>query len=54
LPVLIDLTTKERRALTKMGDKSSAFVIKALEVAKQNPDFLPRAFNVEEMRKDVE
>lgn len=54
LPFLIDLTTDERRALTKMGDKSSAFVTKALEVATQNPDFLPRSFSVEEMRKDVE
>lgn len=54
LPFLIDLTTEERRGLSKMGDKSSAFVTKALEVATQNPDFLPRSFNVEEMRKDVE
>ena len=49
LPFLIDLTTDERRGLSKMGDKSSAFVTKALEV-----DFLPRSFNIEEMRKDVE
>ena len=54
LPFLIDLTTDERRGLSKMGDKSSAFVTKALEVATQNPDFLPRSFSVEEMRKDVE
>lgn len=54
LPFLIDLTAEERRSLTKMGDKSSAFVTKALEVATQNPDFLPRSFSVEEMRKDVE
>ena len=54
LPFLIDLTTDERRGLSKMGDKSSAFVTKALEVATQNPDFLPRSFNIEEMRKDVE
>ncbi len=54
LPFLIDLTTDERKGLSKMGDKSSAFVTKALEVATQNPDFLPRSFSVEEMRKDVE
>ena len=54
LPFLIDLTSDERRGLSKMGDKSSAFVTKALEVATQNPDFLPRSFSVEEMRKDVE
>lgn len=54
LPFLIDLTTEERKALPKMGDKSRAFVSKALEVATQNPDFLPRSFDLEEMRKDVQ
>jgi hypothetical protein len=54
LPFLIDLTTEERRTMLKMGDKSRAFVSKALEVGTQNPDFLPRAFNLEEMRRDVE
>ena len=54
LPFLIDLTADERKALPKMGDKSRAFVSKALEVATQNPDFLPRSFNLEEMRKDVQ
>jgi hypothetical protein len=50
---LIDLTNEERKALPKMGDKSRAFVSKALEVATQNPDFLPRSFDLDEMRKDV-
>jgi hypothetical protein len=54
LPFLIDLTAEERKALPKMGDKSRAFVSKALEVATQNPDFLPRSFDLEEMRRDVE
>lgn len=54
LPFLVDLTTEERRALPKMGDKSRAFVSKALEVATQNQDFLPRSFDLEEMRRDVE
>lgn len=53
LPFLIDLTA-QRKSLPKMGDKSRAFVSKALEVATQNPDFLPRSFNLEEMRQDVE
>ncbi|MBE9180880.1 hypothetical protein IQ268_20175 [Oculatella sp. LEGE 06141] len=53
LPFLVDLTTEERKALPKMGDKSRAFVSKALEVATQNPDVLPRSFDLEEMRKDV-
>jgi hypothetical protein len=54
LPFLVDLSADERKALPKMGDKSRAFVSKALEVATQNPDFLPRSFDLEEMRKDVQ
>ena len=53
LPFLIDLTTDEIKALPKLGDRSRAFVTKALELATQNPGFLPREFDVEEMRKDV-
>ncbi|MEH2354423.1 hypothetical protein [Nostoc sp.] len=54
LPFLIDLTTEERKALPKLGDKSRAFVSKALEIGTQNPDFLPRSFNLNEMRQDIE
>ena len=54
LPFLIDLSKEERQSLPKMGDKTRAFVQKALDVAAQNPSFLPRSFDVDEMRKDVE
>ncbi|MEH2323714.1 MAG: hypothetical protein V7K32_09100 [Nostoc sp.] len=54
LTFLIDLTTEERKSLPKLGDKSRAFVTKALEIATQNPDFLPRSFNLDEMRRDIE
>lgn len=54
LPFLIDLTTEERKSLPKLGDKSRAFVSKALEIATQNPDFLPRSFDLDEMRQDIE
>jgi hypothetical protein len=54
LPFLIDLTIEERRFLPKMGDKSQAFVTQALTVAEQNPDILPRSFDVAGMRRDVE
>ena len=54
LPFLIDLTAADRRSMIKLGDRSRAFVSKALEVATQNSNALPRAFNVEEMRKDVQ
>jgi hypothetical protein len=54
LPFLIDLSPEERRTLPRMGDKSRGFVAQAFEIAVQNPDILPRSFDVEEMRKDVE
>jgi len=54
LPFLVDLTPEESKSLSRMGDKSRAFVAKALEVAESNPDILPRAFDVAEMRQDLE
>jgi len=54
LPFLIDLTPEDRRALLKMGDKSRAFVSGSLALASQNAEFLPRSFDVSEMRRDVE
>ena len=54
LPFLVDLSSDDRKTLPKMGDKSRAFVSKALEVAAQNPEFLPRSFDLDEMRKDVQ
>ena len=54
LPFLISLSFDERKRLARLGDRSRAFVSKALEVATQTPDFLPRSFDIEEMRKDVE
>lgn len=54
MPFLIDLSPEERRDLPKTGDKSRAFVSKARELAEQNPDFLPRSFDIEEMRRDVD
>jgi len=53
LPFLLDLTPDERRKMLVLGDRSVAFVNKALELADLNSDFLPGSFNVEEMRKDV-
>ena len=54
LPFLIDLTAEERSALSKFGDKSRAFVSKALEIASQNPSILPRSFDLDEMRSDFQ
>lgn len=54
LPFLVDLSPEERHKLPKMGDKSRAFVGQALTVATQNEDVLPRSFDVEEFKRDVE
>lgn len=54
VPFLIDLTSEERQALPKMGDKSRAFVSQALQLATQDESYLPRSFDVAEMRRDVE
>jgi hypothetical protein len=53
MPFLIKLSEKERSTLPKLGDKSRAFVDKALDVAIQTPDFLPRGFSIEEMERAV-
>ncbi|MDR2424343.1 MAG: hypothetical protein LBD59_06420 [Prevotellaceae bacterium] len=52
LPHLVELAQGEARELPTMGDKSYGFVFKALEFAKQYPEFA--AFiNVPEFEKDV-
>jgi hypothetical protein len=53
LPFLADLTLDERKGMLKLGDKSMPFVKRAAEIATQNPDFLPRSFNVEDMKRDI-
>ena len=54
LPFLIDLSKKERKKLAAMGDTRSSFVRRALIAAEQTPEVLPRAFSVEDYRRDVE
>jgi hypothetical protein len=54
LSFLASLSAEARQSLPKMGDKSRAFVTQALAVAEQNDAFLPRSFDVAEMRKDVD
>ncbi len=54
LPFLIPLTPEDRKNLSKMGDKSRAFVLKSIEIAQQNPTMIPQTFNTEELRRDIE
>jgi hypothetical protein len=53
LPFLIDLTSAERTRMAKSGDKSKAFIQKAVEIANEHPQMFPPLF-LEEMRKDVQ
>ncbi|NOU18403.1 MAG: hypothetical protein HOO91_12675 [Bacteroidales bacterium] len=54
LPNLINLTVEDRKSLPKMGDKTLAFVSKALEYSKQNPKVVPPFLDVAEFEKDVQ
>ncbi|MEZ6114537.1 MAG: hypothetical protein R3C99_26525 [Pirellulaceae bacterium] len=53
LPFLIDLDADAKLELPALGDRSRGFVLRALEGAKQTPDFLPRAFDIEAMERDL-
>jgi hypothetical protein len=52
LPKLIELAQGEARELPTMGDKSYGFVLKALEYAKQYPEYAS-LIDVREFEKDV-
>lgn len=53
MPFLTGLDPRERQMMLKAGDRCVAFIRKAAEVGQMNPGYLPRAFNLEEMRKDM-
>ncbi len=50
---LIDLSTDERRSLSKMGDKSEAFCRQTLTVLAQNPQLVPASLDVAEAERDL-
>ena len=50
--LLFNLTAAERQSLRIMGDKSIAFVQKALEYGENNPALLPPYLNLAEAQKD--
>jgi len=52
LPFLISLTSEERRGGVKLGDKSVAFVGKAISYAQANPQLVPGYVNMVEILKD--
>jgi len=54
LPFLIGVSPEERQTLPKMGDKTVAFVNKALDVVNRHPEILPGNFDAQAFIADVE
>lgn len=53
MPHLKSLNADERHDLPKMGDKSVAFVQKAMEHCSQNPELAPQFLDVKEFSQDM-
>jgi hydroxymethylpyrimidine/phosphomethylpyrimidine kinase len=53
VPILIALTPDERRELAKMGDKTVAFVTKAVDYMNEFPELVPKYVQVEPARIDL-
>ncbi|MCY1721408.1 hypothetical protein OU798_13715 [Prolixibacteraceae bacterium Z1-6] len=51
---LMTLTPEERKELPKMGDKTVAFVEKAVEYAQEYPQYMPAFIDVPEAKSDFE
>jgi hypothetical protein len=54
LPFMIEMSSKAKQTIPKMGDKTQVFVKKALKIATEHEDYLPRSFSIEEMQRDVD
>lgn len=52
--ILVSLSPDQRRRAVKMGDGSEPFCRQALEVMTQNLHLMPRSFDIDEMRRDLE
>ncbi|HRZ96429.1 MAG TPA: hypothetical protein P5084_02655 [Paludibacter sp.] len=50
--LLFNLTPSDRLEINKMGDKTLAFVQKALEYAENNPSLVPVYLDITEAKKD--
>lgn len=54
VPHLISMSSEDKMALPKMGDKTLAFVTKALEQAELNQNLVPAYIDVDEMKTDYD
>jgi hypothetical protein len=50
---LVGLSVQERRQITKMGRKAQTFTVRALDMATQHNDIMPRHLNIAEARRDL-
>jgi restriction endonuclease Mrr len=53
LDFLIGLSPQERREVAKMGRKAQTFAVRALDMAVQHNQVMPRNLNIEEARRDL-
>ncbi|MCT4648388.1 MAG: hypothetical protein N4A74_25605 [Carboxylicivirga sp.] len=53
-PKLVSLSIDDRKELSKMGDKTTSFVEKALEYGKAYPQYMPDFIKTDEMEIDFE
>ena len=53
LKVMVELTADQRVSLLRMGARSESFVRHTLDTLEQDPDILPRSFDLEEMQRDL-
>lgn len=53
LSFLIGLSAQERRRIPKMGRKAQTFAARALDMAAQHNDLMPRHLNIEKARQDL-
>lgn len=53
LPFLVGLSIQERRQLPKMGRKAQTFSVRALDMAVQHSNVMPRHLDIAAARRDV-
>ena len=53
IPALKSMNYEDKNELPKMGDKTIAFVTKAMEHCESNPDLVPPFLDTEEFKKDM-
>ncbi len=53
-PLLVAVSPGTKKTMIKMGDGSEAFCRQALDVMERNTALIPRGFDLDEMRRDLQ